>query len=247
MSSARLAVVILIAAGLNLDCVGGPSASTVTTPSVSQACTWPILADIDTNSGGLVDSGAAYWLDTFHVQNDLRIVLTGRFPDARYMSIGVYTSGTNLFTTNGVGSYLTDYQILPDAGSINPWQQSGPAGGKYTVTLRSDPTQGQANTLPLASTGTPDGSKGYLQYRVYLPAGGDFSKLVAPTVTLQQGGRSTNAAELRQTRRAFGNGTGRGNLEATIQCDRESSRHRGSAAVLSAQGSNDQFRLSERR
>ena len=190
-TSARLAIVILIAAGLNLDCVGGPSTTAVTTPSSSQACAWPILANIDTNNSSLVDSAASYWLDTFQVQSDLRIVLTGRYPDARYASISVYTSSTSPFNTNGVGSDLTDYQIVPDAGSINPWQQSGPAGGKFTITLRPDPSQGEANTLPLAPTGTTNGSKGYLQYRVYLPAGGDLSKLVAPTITLQQGGHST--------------------------------------------------------
>lgn len=186
-TSGRLAIVILIAAGLSLDCSGGPPASTGTTPSSSQACAWPILANMDTNNSALVDSAAAYWLDTFQVQSDLRIVLTGRYPDARYASISVYTSGTSPFTTNSVGSDLTDYQIAPDAGSINPWQQPGPPGGKFTITLRPDPSQGEANTLPLAPTGTPGGSKGYLQYRVYLPAGGDFSKLVAPTLTLQQG------------------------------------------------------------
>jgi hypothetical protein len=190
-TSVRLAIVILIAAGLNFDCVGGPSASTGSSPSASQACAWPILANIGTNNAGLVDSAAAYWLDTFQVQSDLRIVLTGRYPDARYASISVYTSLTSPFTTNGVGSDLTDYQIAPDAGSVNPWQHSGPPGGKFTITLRPDPSQGEANTLPLAPTGTPYGSKGYLQYRVYLPAEGDFSKLVAPTITLQQGGHST--------------------------------------------------------
>jgi len=186
-----LAIVIVIAAGVNLACVGGASSHISSSPTASQACAWKILANIDTNNGGLVDSAAAYWLDTFQVQSGLSIVLTGRFPDARYASISVYSSATSLFTTNGVGSDLTDYQIAPDAGSINPWRQSGPAGGKYTITLSSDPSPGQANTLPLAPTGTPDGSKGYLQYRVYLPAAGDFSKLAPPTVTLLHGGHST--------------------------------------------------------
>ncbi len=121
-TSGGLAVVILIAAGLNLDCVGGPSASTGSSPSASQACAWPILASFPTSNVDLVDSAASYWLDKFQVQSDLRIVLTGRYPDARYASISVYTGATSSFTTNGVGSDLTDYQIVPDAGSINPWQ-----------------------------------------------------------------------------------------------------------------------------
>jgi hypothetical protein len=188
---ARFGLVLVVATCFGCACGGGQSTAGATSPPSSQACAWPILADLHTNTGGLVDSAAAYWLDTFQVHSGLRIVLTGRFPDARYMSISAYTSGTNLFTTNGVGSALTDYQIQPDAGSVNPWQQSGPAGGKYTITLRSDPSQAQANTLALAPAGTADGTKGYLQYRVYLPAGGDFSKLAAPTITLQQAGSST--------------------------------------------------------
>ena len=190
-TSIILAMVILIAAGLNLDCVGGQQSAGTSTPSSSQACAWPILAHVPTSNGSLLDSAASYWLDTFQVYGDLRIVLTGRYPDARYASISVYTSLTSSFTTNGVGSDLTDYQIAPDAGSINPWQQSGAPGGKFTITLRPDPSPSQANTLPLAPAGTPDGSKGYLQYRVYLPAGGDVSKVVVPTITLQQGGHST--------------------------------------------------------
>lgn len=190
-TSIRLAIVILIAAGLNLDCVGGQQSAGTSSPSSSQACAWPILAHVPTSNGSLLDSAASYWLDTFQVYSDLRIVLTGRYPDARYASISVYTSLTSSFTSNGVGSDLTDYQIAPDAGSINPWQQSGPPGGKFTITLRPDPSPGQANTLPLAPAGTRDGSKGYLQYRVYLPAGGDVSKLVLPTITLQQRGHST--------------------------------------------------------
>ena len=114
-SSARLAIDILIAACLNLDCVGGPSASTGSSPSASQVCGWPIQANLATTNGGLIDSAASYWLDTFPVFSDLRIVLTGRYPDARCASISVYTSGTGPFTTDGVGSDLTDYEIVPDA------------------------------------------------------------------------------------------------------------------------------------
>ena len=75
-----------------------------------------------------------------------------------------------------MGSALTDYQIAPDQGSVNPWQQQAAPGGHFTVTLREDVAKGQVNTLPLAPVGMTSG-QGYLEYRVYLPAGGDFSKL----------------------------------------------------------------------
>jgi hypothetical protein len=56
------------------------------------------------------------------------------------------------FTSNGVGSSLTDYRIASDSGSHNPWQQSGPSGGRFTVplitcsvVLRNDPRFDQAS------------------------------------------------------------------------------------------------------
>ena len=42
-----------------------------------------------------------------------RIVLSGRFPDARYASVDVYTPG-------GVGASLPDYRIAPQPGSVIP-------------------------------------------------------------------------------------------------------------------------------
>ncbi len=57
------------------------------------------------------------------------------------------------------------------------------------MTFREDVAPGQVNTLPLAPAGTTTG-RGYLEYRVYLPAGGDFSKVSPPTLTLEQAGGS---------------------------------------------------------
>jgi hypothetical protein len=143
-----------------------------------------------TDNVPLGDSAATYWLLPFTVQDGLRIVLDGRYPDSRYTSLQVYSSSTGLFSTNGVSSALADYRIEPDPGSVNPWQHAtGRAGRAYTVTLQSDVAPGQANTLPLAPAGTAAGAAGYIQYRVYLPAHGDFS-LVPPVVTFTLGGVS---------------------------------------------------------
>ena len=156
------------------------------------SCSWrgPYLG---TGNVPLGDSAATYWLLPFTVQDGLRIVLDGRYPDSRYTSVQVYSSSTGLFSTNGVSSALADYRIEPDPGSVNPWQQAGRragrAGDAYTVTLQSDVAPGQASTLPLAPAGTAAGTAGYLQYRVYLPAHGD-SSLVPPAVTFTLGGAS---------------------------------------------------------
>jgi hypothetical protein len=172
-----------------------PGAPTSVIPAGSgqagaQACAWPREIDAVSDNILIVDTGAAYWLEPFPIGPGLQIVLNGTYPDARYASLAVYTQPTSSpFTVNGVSSSLTDYQIAPDTGSVNPWQQQAPAGGHYTVTLREDVAPGQVNTLPIAPAGTTSG-QGLLVYRVYLPAGGDFSKVVPPTVTLEQGGRS---------------------------------------------------------
>jgi hypothetical protein len=94
------------------------------------------------------------------------------------------------FTTNGVASILTDYRIAPDPGSVNPWQHAAPPGGRFTVTLRADVTAGQANTLPLAPTGTPAGTVGLLFLRVYASAQANPKTVSLPTVTFTANGVS---------------------------------------------------------
>ena len=156
---------------------------------VTPSCSWlgPYLG---TGNVPLGDSAATYWLLPFTVQDGLRIVLDGRYPDSRYTSLQVYSSSTGLFSTNGVSSALADYRIEPDPGSVNPWQHAvRRAGDAYTVTLQSDVALRQAGILPLAPAGTTPGTAGYLQYRVYLPARGD-SSLVPPAVTFTLGGAS---------------------------------------------------------
>jgi hypothetical protein len=155
----------------------------------SQSCAWPRRIDAYTANTVIPDTSAVYWVDFFPMAPGLRIVLSGTFPDARYASLQVYASGGAPFTRNGVGSALTDYQIAPDRGSVNPWQQQAAPGGHYTVTLREDVAPAQVNTIPIAPEGTT-GGQGLLVYRVYLPAGGDFSKVELPTLTLDQGGQS---------------------------------------------------------
>jgi hypothetical protein len=135
---------------------------------------------VQANNSAAPDAAAGYWGQPIVASAGTRIVLSGRFPDARYASLSVYTPG-------GVGASLPDYRIAPQPGSLNPWQQQAAPGGRFTVTIRSDPSPGQANTLPLPP-GTTSQHPGYLVYRVYLPAGGDFSDVPLPVLTVQQGG-----------------------------------------------------------
>jgi hypothetical protein len=149
-----------------------------------------VAANIATSNVLGPDSNAGYWLEPFVDQSNLRIIVSGRFPDARYASFTVYDSATHAFTRNGVYSALADYQIAPDAGSVNPWQKQASPGGHFTLTLRADVALHEANTLPLAPAGTANGVHGYIVYRIYLPAGGNFAALPLPTLTFQQGSAS---------------------------------------------------------
>ena len=101
----RLGAAIVIVTSLLVACGGSQPAPGASCATSSQSCAWPILASFATSQGiDLTDSAAASWLDTFTVYSDLRLTLAGRYPDARYASISVYTSTTNSFTANGVGS-----------------------------------------------------------------------------------------------------------------------------------------------
>ena len=145
----------------------------------AQGCAWPREVDAYSANAIIPDTAAAYWIDFFPLAPGLRIVVSGTYPDARYASLQIYTTNGAPFTRNGVGSALTDYQIAPDPGGVNPWQQQAAPGGRYTVTLREDVAPGQANTMPIAPEGITSG-QGLLVYRVYLPAGGDFSRSSCP-------------------------------------------------------------------
>ena len=169
------AAAALTAAALAGPALDAPAWAQPATAPVTPSCAWTAHSAASDNVLA-PDSAATYYLLPFTAQAGLRIRLSGRYPDARYASLQAYDAGGSLFTVNGVSSALTDYQIQPERGSVNPWQPRAwpgrrrPAGGRFTVTLRSDVSSGQVNTLPLAPAGTAAGTEGYLVYRVYLPA-----------------------------------------------------------------------------
>ncbi len=129
---------------------------------------------------------AHYWDQPIVTGASTRITLSGAYPDARYFTLSVYTPYGVPVTRDGLGSSLTDYQIAPESGSVNPWQHRASPGGRYEVTVQSTATPGQANVLPLPA-GTSRAHPGYLIYRVYLPANGNFSGVTPPTITLTHG------------------------------------------------------------
>jgi hypothetical protein len=155
------------------------------------SCAWPTELSVQSDNSAVpdsvsVDSAEAVWFQPVVAAAGTRIVLAGRFPDARYASFSVYTPSGG-FAASRAGTSLPDYRIAPQPGSVNPWQREGAPGGRFTVTVRSDPSPDQGNTLPLPA-GTTSRRPGYLVYRVYLPAGGSFPDVPLPAVTVDQGG-----------------------------------------------------------
>jgi hypothetical protein len=145
------------------------------------SCAWPSEFNVQADNAAMPDAAAGYWVQPIVASAGTRIVLSGRFPDARYASLSVYAP-------TGVGASLPDYRIAPQPGSLNPWQREAASGGRFTVTIRPDPSPGRANTLPLPS-GTTGHHPGYLFLRVYLPTG-DFSDVPLPVLTVEQGSAS---------------------------------------------------------
>lgn len=210
MQSTRLLVrfcapiaALALALALALTAAVAPQEATAAAPGgapVTPACAWGVhILRAHPDLYG-PDSAQGYWLIPFTVQKGLRITLSGHYPDARYTSIEVYNSNGSLFSVNGVNSALTDYLIAPDPGSANPWQVHPPPGSgrhhrhrwggdRFTVTLRSDVSPGQPNTLPLAPSGTTSGA-GFIIYRVLLPARRDFARVPVPDVTFTLNGVS---------------------------------------------------------
>jgi hypothetical protein len=157
------------------------------------ACAWSAAVGDDGWNLYYPEGSAKYWIQPYPVSADTTVQVDGTYPDARYMQMATYKQEGGLFTTDaGVDSWLTDYELAPDDDSANPFVVEGaePAGS-FSLTVSPDVEPGQTNTLPAAPDGTAEGSIGYLIYRVYAPAGQDFSTVDPPEVTITTGGETT--------------------------------------------------------
>lgn len=138
------------------------------------------------------DTGAAYWVARFNLPDGARLLLSGRYPHARYMSLNAYRDGSPADT-------LTDTAIRPRGASTNPFVEAkrrdrGRSKRRWRVRVldREPPAREVArkrNTLYAAA----DGGVQELIYRVYAPDRGRGSKagggLPRPTAVLADGSR----------------------------------------------------------
>jgi hypothetical protein len=156
-------------------------------------CSWWFETTPQSANVALPDSSAAYWTTPFFASPGLKIYVKGQFPDARFMSVTVYNNSGGTFTSNGVSSGLVDYQITPDQGTGNPFQQAGATPGQFTLTIQRQVSPSQDNALPLVPATSAKGTIlppgfGFITYRVYLPHSGSFGTVPLPTLVFSRPG-----------------------------------------------------------
>lgn len=159
-------------------------------------CAWWVETSTTKSNILYPDTAAAYWTMAYDSSVVEEILISGTYLDTRYFALQVYGADAQLFTVDGAESAIADYQIEPDAGSVNPYQQDASPGGAWSVTLSNDAATAATNLLPLAPAtavtpllpGTP-ATTVYMMIRAYLPADG-FSALRGelPQVTITERG-----------------------------------------------------------
>jgi hypothetical protein len=176
--------------------------SAAATASSLSACAWPVESTPTKANVFYPDANATYWTTPFVAARGLAITIKGAFPNARYFSVQVYNAAAQNYPTSTYGtSAISDYQLQPDAGSINPWVTSGAPGGGYTVTVSNTPPADATNVLPLPppvrrTVGGIDGTVGFLMIRVYLPDGSPDNASVVPLPTVTFSGPRGRAVTL---------------------------------------------------
>lgn len=170
--------------------------------AVFPGCAWPVETTPTTANIAAPDPYATYWLTPFLAKTGYSITIRGIFPTSRFMSFVVYNDSflyfTNIVNGKSVQSDLSDYQIVPDRGSRNPWRTRN-AGKRRRFTVRIMPkvtaTQQKAeNAIAMIDQNAPADPSGppgigYVIFRTYIPSGGN-STVRLPAITVRHNGRS---------------------------------------------------------
>jgi len=94
----------------------------------------------------LPDLYVNYWVYSYNVEENANLALriSGEFPDCRYFSFSTYND------ENGdVVSGMSDFEIVPDEGCVNPFVVSSDASNTYTVYIvPATATEEQIACLP---------------------------------------------------------------------------------------------------
>jgi hypothetical protein len=131
------------------------------------------------------EESAIYWGARFRLPAGATLVLDGKYPHARFMSLNAYLD-------KGATDDLIDTEIKPSKGSVNPYKAGA---NRYAPKRAYRVAVPGPNTTPRGFTNVldspADGTKiQELIYRVYMPdAAGDRSvgSLPKPSVRLRSG------------------------------------------------------------
>jgi hypothetical protein len=112
-----------------------------------------------------MDTHAAYAIYPFAVSPQTALRTQGQFPYAAFIAFAIYDADTGfLFDA------ITDYQISPDRGAVNPFQSGSRVAAEkrsYTVYLRPNGSPPLPNSIQM-----PPAAEVTLVMRVYLPEPG---------------------------------------------------------------------------
>jgi hypothetical protein len=113
------------------------------------------------------EESATYWMSRFSLPPGSRLVLRGRYPHARYISLNAYSDAAPTDT-------LSDVAIEPDPGSTNPFVRGNrrdlrKRSWRVTVLDEPRPDERAPNTLYARPAATDVGAAIEVFYRVYEP------------------------------------------------------------------------------
>lgn len=144
--------VAVLAAGL---------AACVPQPNAGISCAWATKADGTTFNVAYPDATATYFGTKYTLAAGQRLVLSGTYPFARYISLHTYNlSGNDV-------DHLADVDLAPDPGSDNPFTDpaasTDPAERRWTATISPDAAAADGDNLMTTPT------IGSVVLRVYVP------------------------------------------------------------------------------
>jgi hypothetical protein len=125
---------------------------------VLPACAWPLV----TNGENFLnvatpDTNRTYWVMPIDLQRWQSVIFRGIYPHARAFNLTSYTATGDLIGT------ISDAQIRPDAGSVNPFTAPSP-NTPQTYTITANGIGGGGNSLAVGGGGLV-----FVIYRVIAP------------------------------------------------------------------------------
>lgn len=186
--SVLLAPLLGVAAllGFGVPPVAAVAAPPTSTPlqAAFPFCSWWVETSTQNSNVAFPDTSAAYWTTPFPLDASTTVELAGTFTDGRYYSIQVYDGtgqpASQVYTTTQGNAtaptspnYITDFNLTPGTGSVNPFATGTypVAESSYVVTISA--SRGSATNwipMPAASPGSVSGELGMLMLRAYLPS-----------------------------------------------------------------------------